>query len=513
MNAQYRIATNTVVLYVKMLLSVFITFYSTRIILKALGVNDFGIYNLVAGTISLLGFVNGSMSNTVQRFLAFELGHGGYERLRNTFSISMSLHFMVGIGLIVILELLGIWAFDYLFVIDKGSILEAKYAYHIMVFVAFISTVSSPLTACIYAHEDIILLAIVELVSSIFKLAAAFLLMNYVENRLLLYCICLLVIQFFVFLFEFIICRLRYVECCHVELFCNNKELKHEIFPFLGWNMLESFSWLVKNQGISVLMNSFYGTVVNAAYGIGNQIQGQVLFFSTSLLNAIRPQIYKLGGSGNFEKMLSLSGSASKLAFFMLLLLLCPLIFVLDKILHFWLGVVPQYTERMCVLLLVISLFNYMSIGINIAIQAFGDVKKYQLMSSLVILISVPLGYFIYSFSSDVYLLLYIMIVVELISVLVKYFVAAHVLGYTFFYFVKTILFPCIMVFIMALLFSYYLSDIMLFLIDQNWKYILFVTIDVFVVSLLIYFVGLSNYERFVVIKLMKSFVLKLSNK
>lgn len=511
MKAQYRIVTNTIVLYIKMLLSIFVTFYSTRIILNALGVNDFGIYNLVAGAISLLGFVNGSMSNTVQRFLAYELGHGALERLRKTFALSMSMHLIVGIGLIVVLELLGILAFEYFFVIEKESVLSAKIAYQIMIGVAFLGTISSPLSACIYAHEDIALFAVVEFISSILKLGSAFVLMEFSQNRLVFYCIFLLIIQLLLFIFQALFCWFRYEECHHVELFRLDRELKREVFPFLGWNMLESFSWLGKNQGISVLMNSFYGTVVNAAYGIGNQIQGQVMFFSTSLLNAIRPQIYKLGGAGDIAKMLSLSGVASKFAFFILLLLLCPLIFVLNKILYIWLGIVPEYTERICILLLIISLFNYMSIGINIAIQAYGNVKIYQIVASLIILLSIPISYLIYSFSNDVYLLLYIMVIVELISVVAKYYIAAQVFGYSIIYFIRSILLPCMAIFVISLFLSYFLAIFMLE--DKLWVYILFIIADVCMVSVLVFWGGLSKSERHVIINLFKSIKAKLNNK
>lgn len=512
MNAQYRIVTNTVVLYVKMLLSVFITFYSTRIVLKALGVNDFGIYNLVAGAISLLGFVNGSMSNTVQRFFAFELGVGSLDRLRRTFSTSVSIHLIVGIGLVLVLEFFGILAFDYLFLIDKDSIFNAKIAYQIMICITFIITISSPLTACIYAHEDIALFAIVELFVSILKLFSAFLLLDFSNYRLEMYCVFLLIIQLLYFAFEIIYCRIKYKECRYGNLLHIDKGLAREIFPFLGWNMLESFSWVIKNQGVSVLMNSFYGTVVNAAYGVGSQIQGQVMYFSTSLLNAIRPQIYKLGGSGEIGKMLSLSETASKLAFFVLLVLFSPLVFILDEILRIWLGVVPEYTERICIILLIISLINYMSIGINIAIQAYGNVKVYQIIASLIIIISIPISYFVYSLQDDVYLLLYIMVVIEIISVLSKYYVASHILKCFTSRFIKTIFLPCTIVFVISITFTYFLANIIL-LERKPMDYILFICADVLIVIIVIFLGGFTKFERNIIFKIIKSIKFKLFDK
>ena len=498
MRETQRIAINSMAMYLKMILSLFITFFSTRIVLDKLGVTDFGIYNLVAGAISLLGFVNGSMSNTIQRFLAYELGHGDLSRLRKLVSISLLMHFAIGIGLVLVLELLGLIAFDHFFVIDQERIESAKLAYHFMIGVTFLSTISSPLAACIYAHEDIVMFAVIDFVSSVLKLLAALALCYSSNDRLIFYCALMLAIQFLYFAFEMVYCRVKYTECRGVNLFNMNKEIRQEVFPFMGWNMLESCSWLIKNQGIAVLMNTFYGTVVNAAYGIGNQINGQVMYFSSTLLGAIRPQIYKSAGSGNIEKMISLSVTAAKFSFFVMLLFLCPLFFLLDEILVIWLKDVPDYTARICLLLLIISLFNYMSTSINIAIQAYGNVKKYQLVSSLVILICVPIGYVLYSYSTDVYLFLYIMVVVELFSVIMKYWVAADILKLKFLFLFQSILIPCLFVFFASMLFSYLLSA--LILKEQTFiGSLFFILVDVCMVGNMLYFVGLSQKEKNIV--------------
>ena len=504
-----KMAVNTVAMYIKMILSLFVTFFSTRIILNNLGVTDFGIYNLVAGAISLLGFVNGSMANTVQRFLAHELGHGEWERLRKIFSISFSMHFALGIGLVVILEFLGIFAFDHLFVIEGDRIGSAKMAYHFMVGVTFFSTISAPLNACIYAHEDIFLFAIIDFISSVLKLLAALVLAYTPGDKLIVYCLFLLVIQIFYFVFEVLFCRAKYKECRENKLFQIDRKIQHEVFPFLGWNMLESCSWLIKNQGIAVLMNTFYGTIVNAAYGIGNQINGQVMYFSSTLLGAIRPQIYKAAGSGDLKRMLSLSVSAAKLSFCMMLLFLCPLFFVLDKILVIWLKNVPDYTERFCMLLMLISLFTYLSTAVNVAIQAYGEVKRYQVISSLIILVSVPIGYMLYSYSSNVYLFLYILVGVELLSVLIKYQVAANVLQQKFSFFFKGIFAPCIFVFLLSICTSALLS---LFLLgNKDWLHaILFILLDVCMVGGLIYFIAFSQKEKNITLQIISNVIHKI---
>lgn len=494
MRAGYRVIVNSGALYIKMLLSLFITFYSTRIILQNLGIDDFGIYNLVASTVSLLGFINGSMANTVQRFLAYEIGHGVFDRLKKVFAISLSLHLWVGFGIVIVLELLGIISFDNIFNIASDKVDSAKIAYQIMIWVAFLSTISSPFAASIYAHEEIAIFAIADFISTILKLVAALLLSLFETDKLIYYSCFILFIQLIHFIFEAAYCFLRYNECRRIDIVHIDKKLKNEVFPFLGWNMLESCSWLAKNQGVAILMNTFYGTVVNAAYGIGNQVQGQVMFFSSSLLSAIRPQIYKAGGNGNIPQMVSLSITASKFAFFMMLLILVPLAFILDDILKLWLNIVPEYTERICLLLILISLINYLSTGVGTAIQAYGRVKEFQIIVSVMTLGAIPIGYILYSQSSNVYLFLYVMVVLEILLTFLKYKIAAKVLNIKLNSFIKGIFVPCVIVFLCSFSFSFLIYQYMN--IEQLYEYIVYILLDVISVVILIYILGLSKKEK-----------------
>lgn len=495
MRKQYRIVVNTGALYVKMLLSLFVTFYSTRIILQNLGVNDFGIYNLVASSISLLGFVNGSMSNTAQRFLAFELGHGVLDRLKKVFAISLSAHFWIGIGLVIALELLGTVAFDHIFVIEANRVESAKIAYQLMIWVAFFSTLTSPFSASIFAHEHIFLFAIADFTAALLKLLAAVMLCFFDSDKLVLYSCFMLFIQFVHFMFEAVYCHIKYEECRTVDILHTDKKLKKEVFPFLGWNMMESCSWLAKSQGIAILMNTFYGTVVNAAYGIAGQVQGQVMYFSSSMLGAVRPQIYKAGGAGNNAQVLSLSASASKFAVFLMLLFLAPLSFVLNEILSLWLTTVPPYTTGICLLLISITLINYLSIGVGIAVQASGKVKIFQIVVSIVTLVVIPIGYFLYSNSTNVYLLLYVMVALEVILTILKYKMAADIFCVTIWHFLKSILIPCIFTLILSFGMSLFIYKLVL-TEGTLFRYALFILIDVLAVALTIYYVGLSGRER-----------------
>lgn len=451
MSAKGRVLKNSAVMYLKMILSIGITFYSTRIILKALGVEDFGIYNLVAGAVSLLGFFNGSISNTIQRYLAYGMGKGEEQRLRDTFNLSLSLNIILALIICVALEIFGIWGFDDFFVIPKEKMHSAYIAYQIMIGTTAVSIIATPFNAAFNAHEDLIVLSIVEFVESLLKLAAAFILLEYMSDRLILYCILLFAIHFASLAFKYFFSYCHYSETRKVQMFKYDKGLLREMLPFIGWNALEASSWLGKNQGVAVLMNTLYGTVVNAAYGVATQINGPVVFFSSTLLNSIRPQIYKSGGANDYNRMIGLSVMASKFAFLILLCFFIPFSFLLPYVLKVWLTVVPEYSERFSILLLSITMISYLSIGMNIAIQAHGKVKQYQLVSSIIILLSLPIGYAIYCLSHDVYMFLYVMVAVEIISVMTKYYMSSLILPVTFMQLIRSIFAPCACVAIVSI--------------------------------------------------------------
>lgn len=512
MIASHKVIANSVVMYLKMILSIGITFYSTRLVLFALGVNDFGVFNLVAGSISLLGFFNGSMSNTVQRYLAFELGGSSLQRLREVFNISLSLNVAIAFLLCLVLQVFGYWAFEHFFVISPTSLDAAKVAYQLMIVVTMVTTVMSPFNAAFNAHEDLALLAVVDFVESCLKLLAAVVVLGCQSERLIYYCTLLLLIQLFILGFKVVYARLKYPETHSIRLFRFDVGLLREMLPFLGWNTLEACSWLGKNQGVAVLMNRFYGTVVNAAYGVANQINGPILFFSSTLLNAIRPQIYKSAGAGDNERMVRLSMMASKFAFMSLLCFFLPLSFLISDILTLWLTHVPDYSARFSVLILTVTLISYLSIGVNIAIQAHGNVRLYQLVASIIILVSLPIGYSIYALSKDVYLFLYMMIGVELISVFSKYFIASRILSVRMISFIKEIVWPCMKV-VVVLLPVNYLLVILKDSIGGFMGALLFLFLDFLFILLVEFYIGINGAERQMFLRIYQSLLSKFKHK
>lgn len=492
-------------MYLKMVLSLFVTFYTTRVVLNALGITDFGVFNLVAGAVSLLGFFNGSMSNTVQRYLAVGLGKGEFSYLRQAFSISLSLNIIVSLILLIVLELFGMWGFSSFFNIPEGKINAAFWGYQIMIVITIISTIATPYNASFNAHEDLSLVSVIEMGETVLKLLGAFLLTVFSNDRLVLYCAILLAIQFLILLIKIAYCRSHYQETRRFVFMKGvDKDLLREMLPFLGWNAMEACSWLGKNQGVAVLMNTFYGTIVNAAYGIASQINGPLVLCSSTLLNSIRPQIYKAAGEGNGKKMINLSIIASKFAFLVLLCVLQPFVFILPWVLKIWLVNVPEYSYGFSLLLISVTMTGYLSIGMNIAVQADGNVRLYQLVASLVILISLPIGYFVYSLSNDVYMFLIIMVIVEILSVAIKYFVASRVIEVKQSELYIKIVMPCVICLILCGITSYALYS----LYDPGSDALLiggYVASSFVVAGTIAFLVGLTRQERQIILSIFKT--------
>lgn len=504
MKEEHKIVLNTMIMYIKMLLSLFITFYSTRIVLSSLGVTDFGIYNLVAGSISLLGFFNGSMSNTSQRFFAYEIGSNNFSRLKAAFDIAIFTHICCAFIITLILEIISPILFNNIFIINSDRIDAAQITFQIMIAITFINIVTTPFNADVYAHEDIYIAAIIDFSLSILRLIVALLLAFILRDKLIAYCLFLLGIEFISFIMKSGYCLKKYKECTNMRIFNLNKEIAKEIFPFLGWNIVESISWLAKGQGVAVMMNTIYGTIINAAYGVASQVNGQVLFFSKTLISAIVPQIHKAGGRGDFPKLLELAISSSKLGFLLLLLFINPLCFVVDFLFKLWLVNPPKYSSEMCVLLLCGALIAFLCEGVNIATQAEGSIKKYQMYSSLFVLASIPIGYTLYIISNNVYSFLYFLIVVEFLLVMLKYYIGSGVLKTTFLKLVKKIAIPCGLTTFISITISYLLN----LLISPKFSLIMnaiFIITDIVILLPIIYYVGFDMKERQLTTNLLKS--------
>jgi Na+-driven multidrug efflux pump len=367
--------------------------YTTRIILTALGVHDFGIFNLVAGVISMLSFLNVSLAVASQRYMSFYLGSGDKIKLQAVFKTSVLLHLVVGFLVVIILEIAGLFLFDGFLNIPNDRVQTAKYVFHFMVISSFFTINAVPYDAAINAHENMLFDSIVGVFESILKLCIAIFISYSNFDRLFIYSLLMASLIIFVRLIKSFYCNRKYWECrIHFKGELDVQLLK-EMNIYAGWNLYGTLCSLGKTQGLAVMFNVFFGTVINAAYGIANQVSAQLNFFSQTMLKALNPQIVKSEGSNNRERMLRLAMMASKFGFLLLAFIAIPIIFEMPNVLRIWLINVPEYTVLFCSYILLAIMINQLTIGLDSAIHATGNIKWYMIIAGTIKLLILPFGY------------------------------------------------------------------------------------------------------------------------
>ena len=375
-----RIIINTMAQYTRTIVNVCLSLYSTRLILSALGQSDYGIYSVVAGVIAMMSFITNALVVTTQRFLSIYHGKNDPQKIRQIFGNSMLLHILIASILGMVLFCLGSWiTHDFLnIVVERQQ--AAWYVYNAAVVMLMLTFITAPIRALFIARENIVYISIVDVVDGILKLLIAIGLSHIAYDHLVSYSVLMAGITLVNLLAFSIYASAKFPEFHLPRLRDWDKQFIKELSHFAGWTTYSMGCIIGRNQGIAVVLNIFYGTIVNSAYGIAQQVLGAVQFISTSILNAMNPQIMKAEGSGDRSRMVRLCEYESKYAFLLLSLVAIPLIAEMDTVLHFWLGEVPEHAVMFCRFILAASLCDQISIGLTSANQAIGKIKIYNLV-------------------------------------------------------------------------------------------------------------------------------------
>lgn len=441
MNNSERIAFNTFVLYAKMLVAMVITLFSARLLLQAMGESDYGLYNLVAGVIAMLSFVNGAMSNAVQRFFSYSIGENIEGKLRQLFESSFNIHCHIALAIFLILELFGIVIIEFVLNITVEQRIPAHIAFQSMVFSYCAQIVSTPLDALIVANERFYIFAIIELFTTILKLFAAIILLFFDHDKVITYSIMILIINYLQIFLRWYYCHTKFNDIV-VCGFSFGKDLDRNLLSFAGWNMIESLAWVGKNQGLAIILNIFMGTVINAAYSIANQVNSHINFFSATIQKTFRPQIIQSAGRNDIPRMLFLSFTATKLSFYLMFILSLPVILNIDYILSIWLDKVPEWTAMFCVLFLIATCISQLATGFNIMVQAVGKIKTYNIVTSLITLIVLPLSYFLLLTGYPPSLVIICMCLIEVFLLFTRLYLSSIIVRYNPFEYLYKVLSP-----------------------------------------------------------------------
>lgn len=387
-----RIAKNTLLLYVRMLFNLIVTLYTSRVILQALGVEDMGIYNVVGGIVTMSQVVTSSISNAISRFLTFELGKGNIEKLRETFSTSVTVLIMLSVIIFLVAEFGGLYFVNEVLNISDNRIVAARYVLLFSALTFCVNMISVPYNASIISHEKMDIYAYVGIFEVVMKLVVAYAIMIFASvDKLILYAILLFGVSLVIRAFYGIYCGKSFQECKFY--FGWNRSIFKELLSFSSWNFLENLANVFKSQGVSMLVNVFFGVTINAAQAIANQVSNAIQQFSNNFVTAVTPQIIKSYAEGNIEEMLKLTNKASRFSFYITLLIGFPIASNLIWILNLWLHTVPDYTGSFILLIILWILFEVLSQPVLKIIIATGKIRKYQIGISVIMFANFPLSY------------------------------------------------------------------------------------------------------------------------
>lgn len=386
-----RIARNTFLLYVRMILLMFIGLYTSRVVLKTLGVSDYGIYNLVGGFVAMIAYMNTVFVASTQRFLSFSLGENDENNLVRVFCSSLTVHLILAFAIVVIAETVGLWIVNTQLVIDPSRMYAANWVFQCSIMSLLFTIFGIPFNACVVAHEHMGVYAYISIFDAISKLLIAYALWYIQIDKLILYALLLVVVSFVDVLLIWTYCKKKFPECKFSLIW--DKKIISKMSSYAGWTAVGTMGFTFKDQALNIILNLFFGTVVNAARGISIQVNGIVNQFATNFFMAVSPQITKQYASGNIDGSCKLVYSSAKFAFFLLAIIVVPIIINIDFILRVWLDVVPEYTSQFLQIVLIGTLIGSLSTSTTTAIQATGKIRNFQIGISLIFLLELPIAY------------------------------------------------------------------------------------------------------------------------
>lgn len=413
-----RVAKNTLFQIMKMLITTIVNLYMVRILLQELGVEGYGVFNLIAGVLALMMFLNGAMTTSSQRYLSYYCTKVLSERKR-VFSTTKHLHLFVALLIAFVLWIAQDFVFNSLINVPAGLLASSHSLYQVMAIGVFASVLTVPFNAQINAYEDLGVDAFLSVVESVLKLASAFII-GFVDNPLTALGVLFVSVSFLMLLVKALYCTARYRECVLWSSTLDVALLK-EMVGFTSWNSFGAVCGVARVQGLAIVLNNFFGVTINAVYAIAMQVNGKLKEFSINIMKAINPKIIKAESNGQRSEMLNLSMQASRFSLLLYSVIALPIYFEAKFILSLWLGEYPQEAVPFVKLFLILSLVNLTTIGLQTAIQAIGDVKAYQSTIGSVLLLTIPFAYVVLTLGYPAYSVIVVSIVMEVVSCLMRF--------------------------------------------------------------------------------------------
>lgn len=493
-NNSKRIAKNTLLLYFRMIFIMVITLYTSRVVLAALGVEDFGIYNVVGGVVAMFSVISGSLSAAISRFLTYELGRNDESKLKLIFSTSVNIQIALSLIILLLAETVGLWFLNVKMNIAPERMEAANWVFQCSIITFIINLISVPYNASIIAHEKMSAFAYVTVLEVVLKLLVVYLLLVSPIDKLQAYAILLMLVALIIRLVYQVYCKKKFAECAYHLIF--DKAILKQMAAFAGWNFIGASAGVLRTQGVNVVINLFYGATVNAARGISVQVNSAVTSFASNFMTALNPQITKSYAAGDYNYMNKLLFQGARLSFYMLLFLSLPIIIEAETILTVWLKLVPEHAVGFVQLILIFAMCEAISGPLITAMLATGNIKKYQIIIGGTNLLNLPISYFLlklFGFETFPEITMVVAIVLSVICLLERLWLMREMINLDSIGFLKTVVFNIIVVTVIAAIVPYQIHT---FTKENIYLSLANIIICVLSSAIVIFFIGCSSQER-----------------
>lgn len=413
-----RIAKNSVFLYFRMFLTMGVSLYTSRVVLDVLGIDDFGIYSIVGGVVALFAFFNSAMSAATQRYLAFDIGKNDTGKLQKTFNSTFIIHILIAVLILIFAETVGLWYINNRLNVSSDRITAVNWVYQFSILTSLLGVMQVPFNALIIARERMNVFAFMSILDVGLKLGAVYLLYIIGYDKLILHSILICFVTLTIAIFYRLYCYKHFSE----SKFSLYKDIVYykELISYSGWNLFGNIAAVAKGQGINLVLNVFFGTLVNAAYGITLQVQGAVTVFVNSFQIAVNPQIIKTYSQGNVKGTNKLVLQSTKFSFFLMLIIATPILMNTEYLLNLWLKTPPPHTVIFVRLCLINVLIDCISGPMMTGAQATGNIKWYQIIIGSLIFFNLPLSYFVLKITGEAYFVMLVSIFITIITLCVR---------------------------------------------------------------------------------------------
>lgn len=492
MNDNKRIAVNTIVIYLKLIASAFIGLITTRLILKALGADDYGLYAVVGGIVSFMNIIGTSMITATNRFISVEIGKGEKGNVNKVFNTVLFVHIILAIGLILIGETIGLFYVNNYLNVADGKLNDAVFVLHLSLITTALSIVSVPYNGLIIARERFVFASSVEVLSLIVKLGLVLLLAFSNGNNLRLFTLIMLFVTLISLLANMLYCKLK--DAAIIELHLNRDKSDYKsVFSFAGWSLFGATAFIGKEQGAAMIINYFFGTALNASFGLASQVNRYAMMFTRGLSQAAAPQIMKSYGANDSTRQLFLVYTISRVSTLVMLAIVVPLYLCMNEVLTLWLETLPEYTTIFAQFMLINTLVTMLGAGFDACIQSTGSIKSNEIYTSLIYLSILPIIFVLYKLGFPPYMNVLILPFLSLGVRIMQVFILKRLTKFELKTYCKEALFPSLLTFVVAFVPPFIIKCT---IVQTNISTILFFVGTVIWILVCIFLIGIKKSER-----------------